>query len=66
MNTYLFSINHSQNMLKFLFSAVSVSVIYLCWNIKQVPSAYSSSLQSPACGISFKYNSKKSGHKMDP
>ena len=31
-----------------------------------MPSAYSSSLQSPACGISFKYNSKKSGHKMDP
>ena len=58
--------NQSQSIMKFLFSAVSISVISLCWNIKQVPSAYSNSSQSTAYGISFIYNRKRSGPKMDP
>ena len=40
---YLLSTNQSHNMLNFLFSAQSILVIALCWNIKQVPSAYSNS-----------------------
>ena len=46
----LLSTNQSQSILKFLFSAISVLVIYLFWNIKQVSSAYSNSSQSTACG----------------
>ena len=46
-NEYLiYYINQSQSILKFLFSAVSISVIPLCWNIKQVSSAYTNSSQS--------------------
>ena len=61
----LLSTNQSQSILKFLFSTVSISVISLCWNIKQVSSAYSNSSQSTACGISCIYNKKWSGPKMD-
>ena len=61
----LLSTNQSQSILKFLFSADSISVISLCWNIKQVSSAYSNSSQSTAYGISFIYKRKRNGPKMD-
>ena len=54
----LLSVNQSQSMLKFLFSAALILVIFLCWNITQVSSAYNNSAQSTACGISFVYNRK--------
>ena len=62
----LFSTNQSQNIVKVLFSAISISVISLYWNTKQVSSAYSNSLQSTVCGTSFIYNRKRSGAKMSP
>ena len=55
-----------QSTLKCLFSAISVSVILLCWNIKQLSSAYSNSQESTAFDISFIYNRKRSGPEMDP
>ena len=66
---YYLPTNQSQSILKFLFIADSVSVIsFLCWNIKQMSSAYtySNSSQSIACGISFIYKRKRIGPKMDP
>ena len=58
------STNQSQSILKLLFSAVSISVIFLSWNIKQVPSIYNNTSQSTACGISIIYNKKSIGPKM--
>ena len=49
----------------FIYS-VSILVISLFWNIKQVSLAYSNSSQSAACGISFIYKRNGSGPKMDP
>ena len=63
---YYLSTNQSQSTLNFLFSANSISVISLCWNIKQVSSVYSNNSQSTACSISFIYKRKRFGPKMDP
>ena len=57
----LLSTNQPQSILKFLFGADSISVISLCWNIKQVSSAYSNSSQATSCGVSFMYRRKRSG-----
>ena len=62
----LISTDQSQNELKLLFSADWILVISLCWNIKQVSSAYGNSSQKTACEISLINKRKRSGPKTDP
>ena len=62
----LISTDQSQNELKLLFSADWILVMSLCWNIKQVSSAYGNSSQTTACEISLINKRKRSGPKTDP
>ena len=49
----LLSTNQSHIKLKFLLSWISISLISLCLNIKQVSSAYKSSSHLTACGVLY-------------
>ena len=48
----LLSTNQSHIKLKFL-SLISISLMSLCWNIRQASSAYKSSSHLTACGVSY-------------
>ena len=38
----------------------------LCWNIRQISSAYKSTSHLTACGMSFIYRRNRIGPKIDP
>ena len=62
----LLSTNQSHIKLKFLLGWISISVMLLCWNVRQVSSAYKSSSHLTACSMPFIYRRNRSGPKIDP
>ena len=63
----LLSINHSQRLLKSVFRCFSIELTFSSLERRQVSSAYSLKSQSVTTDfISFSYNKKSIGPKMDP
>ena len=62
----LLSANQPQIKLTFLLRWISITLMWLYKNIKQVSSVHKSSSHLTASGIPFIYRKNRSGPKIDP